>query len=225
MTNPARLIPLTLRLDPYRESERMALTTLQRWYQRAGVLNGGHEEFDFFGLQLHTNIYLSGLHLCLLEPKLIKYLSSHLHSANLTPEFLYQALERHQLVPVDQPSAVDPVVHCDAPTDPLDQLSPENLVNSIVDQLHPLLNAQSEVSATTEQNAWLQAQVRIMTQQLQEQGRLLQEQSRLLGALNLGNGPRPASREGEGGAASPEQLHDLSATAAKVRKVREKGVF
>jgi hypothetical protein len=225
MTNPAKLIPLTLRLDPCRESERMALTTLQRWYQRAGELNGGHEEFDFFGLQLHTNIYLSGLHLCLLEPKLIKVLSSHLHSTNLTPEFLYQALERHQLVPADQPSVAEPAADSNTPTDPFGQISPESLVNSIVDQLHPLLNAQSETNASAEQNAWLQAQLHIMTQQLQEQGRLLQEQTRLLGALNLGSGPRPASQEGERGAANPEQLHNLSATAAKVRKVREKGVF
>lgn len=229
MSNPVWQIRVALGLDPQNESDRLALTTLHRWFKRAELLNQGNEEFDFFKLQLHKDIYMSGLFLCLLEPKLVKYFSRNLHGNCLTTEFLHQALASHRLSDADNKQVVQ--------DDPLNQLSPDELASRIADQLQPLLTAQSaqpaqnDAASVSERNEQLQAQVSMMAQQLQEQSRLLQQQARLLDSLARnggGAGPaRPAESQGAQGAQTdgPVQLHDLSETAAKVRKVRAKGVF
>lgn len=228
MSNPVWQIRVALGLDPQNESDRLALTMLQRWFKRAEVLNQGNEKFDFFKLKLHKEIYMSGLFLCLLEPKLVKYFSRNLHGNCLTTEFLHQALADHRLTDADRKQVVQ--------DDPLNQLSPDELASRIADQLQPLLtalgsqSAQHDDTSVDERNAQLQTQVSMMSQQLQEQSRLLQQQARLLDSLARnggGAGPaRPAESQGQGGQADgPVQLHDLSETAAKVRKVRAKGVF
>lgn len=218
MSNQVREIQLGLLLDPELESDRQALAALKQWYQRAKVINGDHDSFDFFKLRLHKNIYLSGLFLCLLEPRLVKFLARNLQEKNLSVEFLHLALAEHQLMPEGQP-----------PADLLDRLVQDELASRIVDQLSPLLNAQGENTRFGEQNAQLQAQVGMLAERLQEQSLLLQQQSRLLDSL-MRTGIQAQSAPGRESSptAMPSeevQLHDLSATAAKVRKVRAKGVF
>lgn len=216
MSNPVREIQLSLQLDPEQESDRQALAALKQWYQRAKIINSDNDSFDFFKLRLHKNIYLSGLFLCLLEPKLIKCLSRHLQEQQLTGEFLHRALAEHGIMPGSGASMADPLV-------------PDELATSIVDRLTPLLNNQRETASLGEQNAQLQAQVGTLAQRLQEQGDLLQQQARLLDSLARSGGPSPSGTAEtptlvtQGSGELP--LHDLSATAARVRKVRAKGVF
>lgn len=218
MSNQVREIQLSLLLDPEQESDRQALAALKQWYQRAKVINGDHDSFDFFKLRLHKNIYLSGLYLCLLEPRLVKFFARNLQEQNLSAEFLHLALVEHQLMPEGQP-----------PATPLDRIAPDELASRIADQLSPLLNAQGETASLGEQNAQLQAQVGMLAERLQEQSLLMQQQASLLDSLMRTGAQTPSTpgRESSVGAMPSEevQLHDLSATAAKVRKVRAKGVF
>lgn len=218
MSNQVREILFSLQLDPELESDRQALAALKQWYQRAKVINSDNDSFDFFALRLHKNIYLSGLFLCLLEPRLVKFFSQHLQAQNLTPEFLRQALAEHRLIAADGASAAD-----------ASHFAPDELATRIADQLSPLLNGKGEALSTNEQNAQLQAQVSMLSEQLKEQRSLLQQQARLLDSLTR-SGVQGHAEPGNVHAMAPAvpgepQLHDLSATAAKVRKVREKGVF
>lgn len=216
MSNPVREIQLSLQLDPEQESDRRALAALKQWYQRAKFINSDNDSFDFFKLRLHKNIYLSGLFLCLLEPRLIKFLSRHLQEPHLTNEFLHRVLAEHGIMSNDESLMPDPLI-------------PDELAASIVDRLSPLLSAQKETTSLSEQNAQLQAQIGMLAQRLQEQDDLLQRQARLLDSLTNSGGPSQSGapeRPVLTTQASDElPLHDLSATAAKVRKVRAKGVF
>lgn len=222
MSNQVREIQLGLLLDPELESDRQALAELKRWYQRAKIINSDHDSFDFFKLRLHKNIYLSGLFLCLLEPNLVKFLAQHLNEENLSVEFLHQALTEHRLMPErhEEPEALENSVP---------PLAPDELANRIAAQLSPLLNAQGETAGLSEQNSQLQAQVGMLAERLQEQNQLLQQQSQMLDSLTrIGSQVSSSPGRGSSPTAQPSeevQLHDLSATAAKVRKVRAKGVF
>lgn len=219
MTNSVREVQVTLTLDPQQASDNLALATLQRWYQRAEILNKETDNFDFFRLPLHKDIYLSGLLLCLLEPNLVKYLARHLQSHNLNSEFLQHSLEEHQLI-----------AGLGAPaTEPSGPFTPDELATQIADKLSPLLSALDTSTSQHEQREALQTQVTKLAQQLQKQNKLLQQQALLLEKLTQAGGqvqseptqnpPLPAQVSGE------VQRHDLSETAAKVRKVRAKGIF
>ncbi|NDO81976.1 hypothetical protein CJP72_14750 [Citrobacter sp. NCU1] len=219
MTNPVREVQVTLTLDPQLASDNLALATLQRWYQRAEILNKETDNFDFFRLSLHKDIYLSGLMLCLLEPSLVKFLARNLQLHNLNNAFLQQSLEEHRLI--EGPGA--------PATEPSGQFTPDELATHIADKLSPLLSALDESTSQHEQHEELQTQVKKLVQQLQKQSKLLQQQALLLEKLTQAGGqvqsdptqnhPLPAQVAGE------VQRHDLSETAAKVRKVRAKGIF
>ncbi|MBV8043274.1 hypothetical protein [Pluralibacter sp.] len=194
MSNPVGEVQITLKLDPRQASDRLALATLQRWYQRGSLLNSDDDAFDFFALRLHKDIYLSGVYLSLLEPELVKCFSRNLQLNCLTPAFFYHALEAQGLTP-------DVALPTSAGLDPL----------------------------PTDALADLHTQVSRLQQQLQEQRELLQQQARLLDILTNAGATAPSTPKGEHTQTAQRdgdvQLHDLSATAAKVRKVREKGVF
>jgi|EndMetStandDraft_3_1072993.scaffolds.fasta_scaffold138756_2 hypothetical protein len=239
MSNPVSEVQITLKLDSSQASDRLALASLQRWYQRGKMLNSDNDAFDFFQLQMHKDIYLSGLFLSLLDPNLVKSLSQNLQLHRLDPEFLYKTLEEHQLTPgAGKPTA-----------NPLDSLAPDDLATRIADQLYPLLSGKDEVAGFNEPSGQLQTQAN-MLKQLQEQSRLLQQQANLLdilasaGAASLSESTasmHPATPVTQSSPAAQAnqttqstqanqalgggQLHDLSETAAKVRKVRAKGVF
>lgn len=219
MSNPVREVQITLRLDPRQASDRLALAMLQRGYQRGSQLNSDNDAFDFFALRLHKDIYLSGVFLSLLDPELVKCLSRNLQLNCLTPAYLYHALEEHGLTPAAESS----------PCATLDPAASDALVARIADRLSPLLGAQDGASGPNEHSGQLQAQVERLQQQLQEQSELLQQQARLLDILAAAGGAAPPAPTREHTPVakrdSDVQLHDLSVTAAKVRKVREKGIF
>lgn len=219
MTNLVREVQVTLTLDPQQVSDNLALATLQRWYQRAEILNKETDNFDFFRLPLHKDIYLSGLLLCLLEPKLVKFLSQNLQLNNLNNQFLQHSLEEYQLITGRETST----------TEPPGPLTSGELTTQIADKLNPLLNALGESTGKHERPEALQASLTMLAQQLKEQNGLLQQQSHLLDKLTHVGGPvqsDPAPSHPSAPQVSGEPLrHDLSETAAKVRKVRAKGIF
>ena len=219
MTNSVREVQVTLTLDPQQASDNLALATLQRWYQRAEILNKETDNFDFFSLPLHKDIYLSGLLLCLLEPNLVKFLSRNLQLNNLNSEFLQHSLEEHRLIAGREA----------LPTEPSGQLTPDELATQIADKLTPLLSALGKSTVQRKQRDALQACVDTLAQQLQEQNGLLQQQAHLLDKLTHVGG-QVQSAPAAGNPPAPQvsgevQRHDLSETAAKVRKVRAKGIF
>ena len=219
MTNSVREVQVTLTLDPQQASDNLALATLQRWYQRAEILNKETDNFDFFSLPLHKDIYLSGLLLCLLEPNLVKYLARHLQVNNLNSEFLQHSLEEHRLIAGREASTAEPS----------GQLTPDELATQIADKLTPLLSALGKSTTQRKQRDALQTSVDMLAQQLQEQNGLLQQQAHLLDKLaHVGGQVQPAPAPGHSPApqvSGEVQRHDLSETAAKVRKVRAKGIF
>jgi len=159
---------------------------------------------------------LSGLLLCLLEPKLVKFLSQNLQLHNLTAEFLQQSLEEHQLIAGREATAASPY-------------APDELASQIVDKLYPLLNAQDKAPGVNEPSGELQAQVSMLAQQLQQQTQLIEQQAHQLGQMARVDGqvlPELADTPVHTTQASGDvTLHNISETAAKVRKIRAKGVF
>lgn len=213
MTNSVREVQVTLTLDPQQASDNLALATLQRWYQRAEILNKETDNFDFFSLPLHKDIYLSGLLLCLLDPNLVKFLSRNLQVNNLNSEFLQHSLEEHRLIAGREASTAEPS----------GQLTPDELATQIADKLNPLLSALGKATGQRKLRDALQASVDTLAQQLQEQNGLIQQQAQLLDKLaHVGEQVQPAPAPQVSGEV---QRHDLSETVAKVRKVRAKGIF
>lgn len=219
MSNSVREVQITLTLDTQQASENLALATLQRWYQRAEILNRKNDDFDFFRLRLHKDIYLSGLLLCLLEPRLVKFLAQHLQQHNLTAEFLQQSLEEHQLTLSNEAQLANQP----------GQFAPDELAAHIADKLYALLNAQDKSMGLNEQSGELHAQVSMLAQRLQEQSHLLQQQAQQLDQMARVDGedmPDLTASPAQAAQASGDRtLHNISETAARVRKIREKGVF
>ncbi|MHA1066722.1 hypothetical protein ACR9GP_22845 [Enterobacter ludwigii] len=216
MSNCNGNISITFRLEPDQESDRLAMAALQRWYQRGHKLNINTDSFDFFSLQLHKDIYLSGLFLSLLEPELVKCFARNLQVSNLTSDFLCNTLKKHLIMPdVGKPA-----------TSSLNLLASDELADRIADQLSPFFTALGEKAYDSEPSEQLQNQMSVLQRQLAEQGLLLKRQAQLLDQLTAGGSDISQGKTPTGNDVSQTQdLHDLSKTAAKVRKVRAKGVF
>lgn len=216
MSNWNGNISITFRLEPDQESDRLAMAALQRWYQRGHKFNINTDSFDFFSLKLHKDIYLSGLFLSLLEPELVKCFARNLQVSNLTPDFLYNTLKKHLIIPdVETPA-----------TSSLNLSASDELAGRIADQLSSFFTALGENAYGSEPSEQLQNQMSVLQRQLAEQGLLLKRQAQLLDQLTAGGSDTSRGKAPTGNGISQTQgLHDLSKTAAKVRKVRAKGVF
>ncbi|MGL5495678.1 MAG: hypothetical protein ACRDCQ_01640 [Aeromonas sobria] len=218
---------LTLQLDPSRDNDRYALAMLQEWYNKAVELHQGCEAFDFGKVRLHKEVYLSGLYLCMLKPKLCKLLASNMIRGNITPDFIAFALAQTGLQQATEPDVqIDYAELAHQLATKLDHGEPwgQALTSQILEQLATASPSTPLGSANEAEITLLRTQLGQVSELVQQQTTLIREQGRLLKQLAISGITKTSTADGPNGR-NDGPMANLSATAAKVRKVRSKGVF
>ncbi|WP_421199779.1 hypothetical protein [Aeromonas enteropelogenes] len=123
MSSQLKRMTFSIYMDPGAlESDRYAVGVLQNWYQRARKIQDGSEAFDFSKSRFHKDIYLSGMFMYVLSPNLCKVIANA-----LGPEQVSITTLRHAFA------------SCGFSQGPDASLTPDTLIDEIVERLTPLL--------------------------------------------------------------------------------------
>ena len=200
----ARKLNLALYLNPETsEADRFAVDALRDWYDKAKRSHPDRTSLEMVVRLFHRDIYLAGLCIHLLNPRLSRSLSVALDSDNLTPTAFWRQL--HACGLSDDGS--------EASTAEEALFSPSQLT-----QLQQLL---------AEQNAHIVA----VQQELQQLRQLADNQARQLKRLQ-GQPPSSAAQssgtqisENKGTSFESTDLSELMPPSAQLKKIKQKGLF
>ena len=205
----ARKLNLALYLNPETsEADRFAVGALREWYDKAKRSHPDRTSLEMVVRLFHRDIYLAGLYVHLLNPRLSRSLSVALDSENLTSTAFWRQL--HACGLSDDGS--------EASTAEETLFSPSQLT-----QLQQLL---------AEQNAHIVA----VQQELQQLRQLADNQARQLKRLQgqpQSSGSQGAGAQGSGTQISESkgtsfestELSDLMPPTAQLKKIKQKGLF
>lgn len=211
----ARKLNLPLYLNAtLSKSDGEAMVALQQWYEKAQQSCRGRAELDSMIQVFHRDLYLAGLCLYQINPRLCRQVAETLEQRDLTLETLAQQLSACGLWAENQEKRFS-----------ADQLK----------QLDDLLAAgNSEASASTEggkssslakQLTEQKMQLTAMQAELEKLRVLAEEQAQQLRQLEPA-APVPAPRKtGKASGAEETDVSQMTTSVAKMKKVRGKGVF
>lgn len=200
----ARKLNLALYLNPETsEADRFAVGALREWYDKAKRSHADRTSLEMVVRLFHRDIYLAGLYVHLLNPRLSRSLSVALDTENLTPTAFWRQL--HACGLSDDGS--------EASTAEEALFSPSQLT-----QLQQLL---------AEQNAHIVA----VQQELQQLRQLADNQARQLKRLQ--GQPQSSATPGAGTQISESKgtsfestdLSELMPPSAQLKKIKQKGLF
>src|SRR5690554_5325959 len=228
MSDPqAKKLNLALYLNPVvSEADRVAMNALQQWYEQTKQSYGEQRgpELDGMIRSFHHDIYLAGLHLYLINPRLCTHVAQALEQTDLTLEALVQQLSA-----------------CGLWTNAPEQSNDASFSASQLEQLKSLLataagsmpsndessevTADAGLSTLTQQLSEQQEQLAAMHAELQKLRRLAEEQAQQLRQMKVAAPSAPAQEPARASGTAEMDVTEMGAQIAQMQKIRKKGVF
>jgi hypothetical protein len=200
----ARKLNLALYLNPETsEADHFAVGALREWYEKAKRSHSDRTSLEMVVRLFHRDIYLAGLYIHLLNPRLSRSLSVALDSESLTPTAFWRQLHACGLSEDGSEATTAAEV----------LFSPSQLT-----QLQQLL---------AEQNAHIVA----VQQELQQLRQLADSQARQLKRLqgqplaSTDPGSGTQISESRGTSLESTDLSELMRPSAQLKKIKQKGLF
>lgn len=234
MSDPqAKKLNLPLYLNPVvSAADRVAMGALQQWYEQTKQSYGDQAgpELDGVIRAFHRDIYLAGLHLYLINPRLCNHVAQALEQTDLTLEALVQQLSACGLwTPASETS--DATTFSASQLEQLERLLAANVSSAAPREEEergeekPDTTAGTGFDTLTQQLSEQREQLAAMHAELQKLRSLAEEQAQQLRQLKSA-GPAPAPQEPAPSQATAEMdVTDMSAQIAQMQKIRKKGVF
>lgn len=229
MSDPqAKKLNLALYLNPVvSEADRVAMNALQQWYEQTKQSYGEQRGPELDGLirSFHHDIYLAGLHLYLINPRLCNHVAQALEQTNLTLDALIQQLSTCGLW-----SAPEQPDHASFSAAQLEQL--KGLLAATGHSASSENHGESTEAASatgfaslTQQLSEQQEQLAAMHEELQKLRSLAQEQAQQLRQMRSAAPAPPAPEPARSQNAAELDVTEMGAQIAQMQKVRKKGVF
>ena len=205
----ARKLNLALYLNPETsEADRFAVGALRDWYDKAKRSHTDRTSLEMVVRLFHRDIYLAGLYVHLLNPRLSRSLSVALDSENLTATAFWRQL--HACGLSDDGS--------EASTAEEALFSPSQLT-----QLQQLLAEQNAHIVSVQQEL---QQLRQLADNQARQLKRLQGQSLSSGFQGSGaQGSGTQISESKGTSFESTELSELMPPSAQLKKIKQKGLF
>lgn len=232
----ARKLNLTLYVNPETsEADRRAVAVLQQWYRQAKQSHSERADLDMLVRLFHRDIYMAGLFLYQLSPRLCRSLAL----ANEEPEARIDSLlQQLEICGLWQAEATAPAASADAQVSAQLEALQQWLQRTLQEQSEaPAAPASVDSSALPEalQQQWQQQQQQMaqMQEQMQQLRQLAEAQSLQLQRLRAA--PAASGRAGEAsGSPSPAAsqsgpqtatLSDVAPDPERLRRIKQKGLF
>lgn len=205
----ARKLNLALYLNPETsEADRFAVGALREWYDKAKRSHTDRTSLEMVVRLFHRDIYLAGLYVHLLNPRLSRSLSVALDSENLTPTAFWRQLHA-----------------CGLSDDGSEASTAEEalFLPSQLTQLQQLLAEQNAHIVAVQQE--LQQLRQLADNQARQLKRLqgLQQSSAAQGSGAQGSGTQIS--ESKGTSFESTDLSELMPPTAQLKKIKQKGLF
>lgn len=211
----AKKLNLPLYLNPVvSRPDQVAMTALEQWYARTKKSCGGTgSELEGVIRAFHRDLYLAGLHLYLINPRLCRHVAEALQQPNPSVEVLSTELQGCGLWPTAE----------QAP-------GSDGFSNTQLEQLQSLLaEVKPEPSVTAAsggESPELLKQLGSMEAELRQLRSLVEEQSRQLRQLKVAAPAESAKLEVSREDGTEEMdVSGMAGQMEKIQEIRKKGVF
>ncbi|MGL5285966.1 MAG: hypothetical protein ACRC8D_07475 [Aeromonas sp.] len=223
---------LSLYLNPqHSRSDERAVEALQEWYLALRREGGSRDDISMTMRSFHRSVYLAGLQLYLLDPRLCHHVAESISREQLGVEELFAELQQCNLLPGES-----------AATSALESGTDGSFSPQQLEQLQLLLGhqlaaqeSQRELTGMGELpesvTALLTSQQQMLAglqQELTRLRNLAEQQSTQLQQLRVSARPVAAATTVEtakGSSTEVVDLSDLALPSEKMQKVRQKGIF
>lgn len=207
---PAKKLKLPLYLNPVvSRPDQVAMTALEQWYEQTKQSCGGPgPEVDALIREFHRDLYLAGLHLYLINPRLCRHVAEALQQPDPSAEALDQELKACGLWPSGNTAN-----------------SGEAFSTEQMEQLQSLLGGLGGTADSTNQSGELLQQMNAMEAELRQLRGLVEEQSRQLRQMKVRAAETPAPAVSLDDGTEEMDVTGMSGQIEKMQKIRKKGVF
>lgn len=222
---------LSLYLNPqHSRSDERAVEALQEWYLALRREGGSRDDISMTMRSFHRSVYLAGLQLYLLDPRLCHHVAESISREQLGVEDLFAELQQCNLLP-GEPAAAALESSVDG------SFSPQQLEQLQLLLGHQLAAQESQRELTgmgelpESVTALLTSQQQMLAglqQELTRLRNLAEQQSTQLQQLRVSARPVAAATTVEtakGSSTEVVELSDLALPSEKMQKVRQKGIF
>lgn len=206
---PAKKLKLPLYLNPVvSQADQLAMTALEHWYEQTRQSCGGAgPELESLIREFHRDLYLSGLHLYLINPRLCRHVAEALQEKP-TIEALDRELKACGLW-VDGQEAANSNV-----------FSSEQL-----EQLQNLLGGLNPSPGSSHDSTELLLQMTAMGSELKQLRALVEEQSKQLRRIKAAAPAEPAPPIQNEDGTEEMDVSEMADQMEKIHEIRKKGVF
>lgn len=211
----AKKLTLALYLNPETsEADRYAVGALQQWYDKAKKSHALASDLDMVIRLFHRDIYLAGLYLHLLSPRLCRGIAGALDNHNITLATLKQQLDACGL---ELPLA--PQGDNGFSAAQLAQL--QQLLMATPAEGSPPTPTLNLEAALAEQHALLA----LMSEELSQLRALAETQAEQLTRLKLGNLRTQSADASRQDQTEESSLSELAPHLAQIQQIKKKGLF
>lgn len=226
----AKKLNLALHLNPVVSgADRVAMGALQQWYEKTKQSYGDQAAPELEGVirTFHHDIYLAGLHLYLINPRLCSHVAQALEQTDQTLDALVRQLTACGLWSAP---AETPVEKSDSAFSALQLEQLERLLASVTAPAAgageiPQPLEDSGVTALMHQLAEQQEQLGAMHAELQRLRALAEEQTQQLRQMKSLAPAAPAPEPAKPQTADEMDVSNMGTQIAQMQKIRKKGVF
>lgn len=207
---PAKKLKLPLYLNPVvSQADQVAMAALEQWYEQTRQSCGGPgAELEALIREFHRDLYLSGLHLYLINPRLCRHVAEALE-VEPSAAALDRELKACGLWPEGEAA----------------QPGSETFSPAQLEQLQNLLSASNPSTADTRDSSALLRQMTAMESELKQLRELVEAQSKQLRRINTAapaEAVRPIQKDD---GAEEMDVSDMAGQMEKIHQIRKKGVF
>lgn len=207
---PAKKLKLPLYLNPVvSRPDEVAMAALEQWYEQTKESCGGPgPEVEALIREFHRDLYLAGLHLYLINPRLCRHVAEALQQPDPSAETLDQELKACGLWPSSNSSNTG-----------------EAFSSGQLEQLQHLLGGLGTAADSSSQSAELSQHMSAMEAELRQLRNLVEEQSRQLRQMKVSPTETAAPAISLDDKTEEMDVSGMSGQIEKMQKIRKKGVF
>lgn len=222
MSNAAKKLSLALYLNPETsQADRYAVGALQQWYSKTKRTHADRAELDMVVRLFHRDIYLAGLYLHLLSPRLCQGIASALDHHHINLVTLQQLCTASGLS-WEQTSAALHDGFSPTQVAQLQQLLHSGPLPACADLSEPAADTSTLLQTIQQQGEQLDA---LLSETLALR-QLAEEQARQLGRLRSGVAPAAQNVECQRGVQSEAaDVTELMPNLAQIQQIKKKGLF
>jgi hypothetical protein len=248
----AKKLNLSLHLDPATsEADSAAIAALQQWYGDTKQHQGEDDNVNMMVRSFHRDVYVAGLHLHRLHPRLCRYVAESLRQGAASVETLMQQLQTCGLLPVASMASNGEHRFSAAQLEQLEQLfaaaptepkarsteafeetsevapvqpSAEQL-NLLSDQRQQLIDQRQQLTDQSQQLTDQSQQLTVLLTEIQQLRVLAEQQAVQLQRLKLSSNTPSPIPSFKASATEEMSVADMAPQLAQMQEIRKKGLF